>query len=46
MTILEKMRSCLSKLEIGFQTLARYIFWAQVAQMQFLGPRPQDHEIF
>ena len=46
MTILEKMRSCLWKLELGFQTLARYIFWAQVTQMQFLGLRPQGHEIF
>ena len=26
--------------------MARYVFWAQVAQMYFLGPKPQGHKIF
>ena len=26
--------------------MAGYIFWDQVAQMQFLGPRPQNQDNF
>ena len=26
--------------------MAGYVFWVQVAQMWFLGPRPQDQVIF
>ena len=26
--------------------MARYVFWAQVVHMQFLGPKPQGREIF
>ena len=44
--ILEKMRSCFWKLKVGFRLTIRYILWAQLAQMSFLGLRPQCQEIF
>ena len=33
-------------MKIGARVLAGYVFWAQVAQMWFLDPIPQDQDIF
>ena len=39
----ENEESCLCKWELGLEPMARCIFWAQVVQMQFLGPIHQGH---
>ena len=43
---LEKMSPVCENWSQDSGLVAGYVFWVQVAQMWFLGPRPQDQVIF